>query len=148
MTRLIWLHDESLAMPKDISAGDQLIYIWDDAYFAEQQWTFKRLVFIYETLCQLPVQVWHGETVAVLRQLVDSLGTDTIMVQSARDPVLKRYISQAIEIFPQIEESDAPTLVPLSEVKNSRRFHHFWQQLAPNWSFKVHSKRWHHEGNK
>ena len=69
---IIWLHDKALSLPQFSALGaseqDPALFIWDDAYFRSRAYALKRLVFIYETLCALPVEIIHGDTLAVMRQ--------------------------------------------------------------------------------
>jgi hypothetical protein len=74
---LIWLHEEALrsthpvftAAPK----GTKAIFIWDDEYLRQLDYSLKRLVFIYETLCELPIDILRGDTVSIIKEIAPSL---------------------------------------------------------------------------
>ncbi len=67
---IIWLHEKALnnsyrALSKT-SNKTKTIHVWDDQYYKNRSYSFKRLVFIYETLCELPVTIIRGNTIEVL----------------------------------------------------------------------------------
>ena len=70
MSVLIWVHEEMLNRdhPAFTVAGSdaEAIFIWDDAYFRDQNYSLKRLVFIYENLIDMNVTLYKGDTKAVL----------------------------------------------------------------------------------
>ena len=51
--KILLLHEKALRYRFDFdqtSNDFKAIHIWDDAYYRMQRYSFKRLVFIYETL--------------------------------------------------------------------------------------------------
>ena len=60
MADLIWLHDEALRAShpvlSPVSSQLPAVFIWDNAYFDAMHTGFKRRVFIYEALAELPVE--------------------------------------------------------------------------------------------
>ena len=56
---IIWVHEKALNsnLLADIDDNKKALFIWDNSYFQSRSYTLKRLVFIYETLCQLPVEI-------------------------------------------------------------------------------------------
>lgn len=66
---LIWLNEESLRINHPIFKNEYsaLIYVWDNKYLEQQNYSLKRLVFIYETLCELPVDIIFGDMFEVLK---------------------------------------------------------------------------------
>jgi len=70
---IIWLHDTALRISHPVfSAAPQdakVIFIWDDAYFKSRGYSLKRLVFIYETLCSLSIDIILGNSLKILMEL-------------------------------------------------------------------------------
>ena len=63
--KILLLHEKALRYRFDFdqtSNDFKAIHIWDDAYYRMQRYSFKRLVFIYETLLELPLEIIHGNT--------------------------------------------------------------------------------------
>ena len=90
MSKLIWLHEDCLRATHNLFAhapDAQAVFIWDDAYMSAMHYGLNRRVFIYESLCQLPVEIYAGDTVATLAQLAAD-GQD-IITGKTPNPALK-----------------------------------------------------------
>ena len=67
--KLLWVHDKALRFGSDFCEANEsfkAIHIWDDEYYRTQRYSLKRLVFIYETLLELPLEIIHGNTLDIL----------------------------------------------------------------------------------
>lgn len=133
MKRLIWLHDEALALFGEqlLQADDVLVFVWDKVYFQDKGWSLKRLVFLYESLLDLPypsLQVYQGDTLEVLMQLRQEYAVDEIVTFAAIEPELNA-IFQQLEKHCRLQIVDAPSLLktPLQQVP--KRFFKFWKQV-------------------
>ena len=62
------MRTSNLSLPDDADRA-KMIFIWDAEYFKRQNYSLKRLVFIYECLADLGVDVYQGDTLEVLDQL-------------------------------------------------------------------------------
>ena len=109
----------SLAPPKTPA-----FYVWDDQYFRELGYSFKRLVFIYESLLELPVQIIKSETLAFFRELTPERvyfpAGYSLLFEEKFLPELTQ--TSKIEIVP--EES----FVEISQELEFRRFFHYWNK--------------------
>lgn len=143
MSRLFWLHDESLALPADYQADDLLVYIWDEDYFAQQQWSFKRRLFIYETLCELPIAIFAGKTLDVITELSREHAIDEIRVQKALDPQLQQLIYLVASKLAMVCQTAYPQLFADQSLKPAKRFHAYWKQVAPLLGLNKPDKKWH-----
>ncbi len=123
----IWIHEEALrlshpvfpAAPSDAEA----IFIWDDAYLQEARYSLKRLVFIYETVCSLPVKVLRGDTVDTLYHLPSS----ALFVPYSQSALVRSTLSKlskekAIHV---VGEESFVSVPPEAEFK---RFFRFWSK--------------------
>ena len=67
---IVLLHEKSLRIPNTVvglsNKDTKVIYVWDDEYYKNRGYSLKRLVFIYESLCKLPVQILRGDTTQIL----------------------------------------------------------------------------------
>ena len=67
MTQLVWLHEDALNAKHPVlhstSNADLVCFVWDDEYLSAMEYGFQRLVFIYETLCEMGINVIRGDTV-------------------------------------------------------------------------------------
>ena len=70
---IVLLHEKSLRIPNTVvgllNKDTKVIYVWDDEYYKNRGYSLKRLVFIYESLCKLPVQILRGDTTQILTSL-------------------------------------------------------------------------------
>lgn len=132
MNRLFWVHDECLRRPVDLAAEDRWIYLWDTAYFNRQAWSFKRQLFIYETLCELAEQgceIYQADTLAGLAEWLQNHSASQIVTQEASDPMLHQLISQAAQRFEQLQIQSAPGLVTVNFDLAPKRFFHYWKKV-------------------
>jgi len=120
---ILWLHDKYLMK----SAIDDLrplmrpVFIWDDAYFQSRGYTLKRLVFIYETLCDLDIEIFHGPTLDVLT----SLAPKSIQVFHSADTTVKALIAQMAQDL-DIQVVHPAPFVKNFEMSEYRRFFKYW----------------------
>ncbi|MEM1282723.1 MAG: hypothetical protein AAGG81_04135 [Chlamydiota bacterium] len=89
---IFWVHEDSLnAGFKGFEEVSSAIFVWDNNYFQQMNYSLKRLVFIYETLLELPIEIWEGNTVEVLEEQSKSKG---VYVVATPNPLLQSYISE------------------------------------------------------
>jgi len=124
---IIWLHEEALrtshpvfrAAPTEAKA----IYVWDDAYFRRVNYSLKRLIFIYETLCALPVDIIFGNTPDILRELAPT----TLYIPATNNPLILEIITELKTITSvQIYEDEA-FVVPKKSA-DFIRFFQYWNK--------------------
>ena len=62
------LHEQALYLAPYLTAipNAQFMHIWDDDYYQQRQYTLKRLVFIYESLCESNIPIIAGNTLDVI----------------------------------------------------------------------------------
>lgn len=130
MKRIFWLHDESLSIPAQANAEDILVFLWHNDYFRQQAWSLNRLVFIYETLCRLPVTVYAGNPSELLQTIKNEQSVSDIYVQTPLNPLLKAEIKQVSQQH-QLKQYEAEKMVDDSLIKPCKRFYAYWQQIEP-----------------
>jgi len=138
MTNLIWLHEEALRANHKVfekaEQNCQPIFIWDEFYFRQMDYSFKRLVFIYETLCQLPCDIYQGETFEVLSALAQSHSATTMYIPQTPNPALILIAQKLSKSLNVITVPDEPFVV-LDKEPNLRRFFNYWK-IAENKAFR------------
>ena len=113
MNTLFWMHDDCLTPPPC-----DAIFIFDDDRLRAAGWGLKRLLFVYECLLELPVEILHGPTTAILK----SLNRPLVTVDSP-DPSLRQIMTDLhIEVIP------APAFVNLPESVDLKRFSRYWKE--------------------
>ena len=129
MAEIRWIHDEALREDHPVfRAGDgavRSVFIWDEAYFKSMHYGFARLVFVYEALCELPVDIIKGDTVPVLRGLAGSAGR--IITADTPNGELLAQVGALREILP-VELVREEEFVRLDKTPDLRRFFRYWNK--------------------
>ena len=89
---IIWLHEKALSTNHPVFNGSckstRIIHIWDNGYLKKRNYSLKRLVFLYETLCSLPVQIIEGDTLEVLQ----SFEVEQILIPQTPDSYIREIV--------------------------------------------------------
>jgi hypothetical protein len=130
MSDLIWLHEDALNAEHplfDLAApGSTACFIWDEAYLRQMNYGFKRLVFIYETLIELPLIILRGPQFECLSRLAGQ-GSGRILVPATPNPELQRTIDCLRQEFDVEVVNDRP-FVSLSPDPDLKRFFRYWKK--------------------
>lgn len=124
-TPLIWIHEQSLRITHPVFShapiGTKAVFIWDDHYFHQLNYSLKRLVFIYETLCEMPVQIIHGDTVTIIRDMMPS----ALYVAASNKPSIISLFNelQKIASVQIIADED---FVLIEKSNDFKRFFPYW----------------------
>jgi hypothetical protein len=122
---IIWLHEDALRIShpvfKAAPADARVIHIWDDAYLRGAGYSLKRLVFIYETLCAMPLDIMRGDMAAVLS---DSNIGDIYMPSSA-NPTVKNII-ETVSREKKVTVVAEEAFVTIFKPKDFTRFFQYW----------------------
>ncbi len=132
MAKLIWLHEDCLRATHNLFAQDETtraVFIWDDAYFHAMHYGLARRVFIYETLCELPVEIYAGDMLTGLSQL--SKDCDEIITGKTPNPALKQIMDNLREDKKLTAIADAP-FVQMDSPPELRRFFKYWNKAKKN----------------
>ena len=128
MTKLIWLHEDCLRASHNVfshAPDAQAVFIWDDAHMAAMHFGLKRRVFIYESLCQLPVEIYVGDTVSALMRLADR--GQEIVTGKSPNPALKNIMQALRETIKVSAIADDP-FVQMDSPPDLRRFYKYWNK--------------------
>ena len=138
MSRFIWLHEDCLRATHPVFAHApqaRAVFIWDDAYMDAMHYGLKRRVFIYETLCDLPVEIYAGDTIDTWRALQNMAGASDIITGKTPNPALKAMMPTLREGLQLTTIADAP-FVHLDAAKDDagqlRRFFKYWNKAKKN----------------
>ena len=131
MTALVWLHEDALRHdhPVYTAAGEDVIscFFWDEDYLQKMDYGFKRLVFIYETLCELPVTIIHDSTVEGLIRLAENQSCETIYIPATPNPLLQEIIVELEHRLLVVIVEDTP-FVSLTKDLDMKRSFRYWNK--------------------
>ena len=135
MNKLIWLHEEMLRIQHPIfdnlDSNSHIFYIWDAAHIKSASLNSKRLVFIYETLCELPVTIYKGNTRDVINHLCYKHSKNEIFTPAANSVALKRLFN-SLRYVTQINIIDDMQLFDYEDSLEYTRFFQFWKSIKNN----------------
>ena len=130
MTDLVWLHEDALTTDHPLfeaaAADCRIVFIWDEGYLEQMDYGFKRLLFIYETLLELPCEILKGDFETCLGECLQQ-GSGRLLVPATPNPALREVIDRLGQSFP-IEVVDAQPFVPISGEPDLRRFFRYWNK--------------------
>lgn len=125
---IIWVHGDCLdphgpAFALHLQAP--AVWVWDDALLDEWQISLKRLVFIYESLLELPVEIRRGDVAAEVRRFAEAHGATRIATAESPSPrfaAIGRELrrTHTVEVLPV-----APFLDYQGKL-NLQRFSRYW----------------------
>ena len=124
--KLLLVHDKALRFGLDACEASErfkAIHIWDDEYYRSQKYSLKRLVFIYETLLDLPLEIIHGKTLDILSEE----NFDDIVIPYSGDQALKNLFSK-IEKIKTVHYLFETSFVNLDRTVEFKRFFKYWNQ--------------------
>lgn len=100
------------------------IYIWDNEYYKNRGYSFKKLIFIYETLCSLPVEIFYGDTFNIL----DNINPDKIIINYTTDSNIKSIIDMLGKKYYVYNIYDED-FVELEQGLKFNRFFKYWNKI-------------------
>lgn len=128
IAEIIWVHEEALRADHPLfqgaAADARAVFVWDNAYFDAMDIGFKRRVFIYEALTELPVDIIAGDTVAVLTELAAGKGIRVAETPNAH----LRSLIQALQQTHRVEKIADDAFVHLSTSPDLKRFFRYWNK--------------------
>ena len=132
--RLFWVHEDALSLRHPVfegrEEGDIVCFVWDDAHLQAMDYGFQRLLFVYETVCEMGVQVYRGPTVSVLSALAHEHGVSSICVPHSLNPALQAHTESLGHAFTVEVVRDDP-FVQLDRTPKLRRFFAYWKLARP-----------------
>ena len=119
---IMWVHEK--ALHHDTADGDaRAIFIWDDAYFKQRGYSLKRLVFIYETLCEMDIDIIKGDTIDVLQ----SLAPEHITMVASVDSQINQ-LAEKIAAFYPLHVIEPVPFVHIGDGYHFTRFFKYWNK--------------------
>jgi len=124
---LIWLHGDALRRNHPVfekaPTECDAVYIWDNAYLQQTLYSLKRLIFLYETLCELEVEIVKSD----MDYYLQTHPAQTIYMPSSPDPLLKK-IAQRLAQEKNLVLVAEEAFVNIELSYQCRRFFHYWSK--------------------
>lgn len=133
MTALIWFNEDGLnpqhQMVQDYADAPR-VYVFDVEYL--EQWAIAkhRIQFIYESLLEISnIEIYKGETVAVLRQLITDHQVNEVVTTETPNHLIKSWQD---ELLKHTNLVTYPEVYPTIDSR-PRRFSHYWRKCDRAW---------------
>ena len=132
--RLFWVHEDALSMDHPMferfQPGDAVCFVWDDEHLESMGYGFQRLVFVYETICEMGIQVYRGSTVRTLNDLAHAHEASVLCVPHSLNPALQQQMA-SLEQELTVEVVRSEPFASLDKAPNLRRFFAYWKLARP-----------------
>ncbi len=129
MQELIWLHPDCLGVDNPAFVRypkAKAMFVFDEAEIDAEQWTLKRIVFIYETLLEMECSIERGD---VVEKLIEAGASKIVTVAGVsprfRELAAKLQTRLTLEILPAVEFVDYCGSLDL------KRFSRYWKRVEP-----------------
>ena len=129
---VVWVHGDSLRATQPALAAHPeapAIFVWDDALLTHWRISLKRLVFLYESLLELPVTIRRGDVAAEVARFAEERGATHVVTTDSPAPRfagLARSLSRNLPVT----VLDEPAFVQPTGPLDLRRFSRYWQRVA------------------
>ena len=127
---LIWVHTDSLnATLMDSQKDAPAVFLWDSKWLTDARITLKRIVFLAESLAELPgtIELRSGDPATELLAAARVAGADYILAQRTPDPRLLAAAQTLGRTMPVVWV-DPPPFVESSRAFDLKRFSRYWQR--------------------
>ncbi|MBE9177206.1 hypothetical protein IQ268_01285 [Oculatella sp. LEGE 06141] len=134
MTALIWFNEDGLnpahPMVQDYPTAPR-IYIFDRPYLQQWQISKHRIQFIYESLLEIAdIQIYQGNTVPLLRQLLEQHQATEIVTTETPNHIIKAW-QHDLQSYANLVAY--PEVYPVNDHSSPRRFSRYWHQHDRAW---------------
>ena len=131
---IIWVHEDAMGKPHPLYTGIKIetdaFYVWDEDHLREMDYGFQRLVFIYETLCELGVTIYHGNIEKVAVELARLRSAEHIRTAFSPNPVIQAVTKELAQTVSVVTIGDEP-FVTLKRPIKLKRFFSYWKKARP-----------------
>ena len=128
---LVWVHGDSLSPtnPALLTYPEApAVWVWDEELLRQWHISRKRIVFIYECLLELPVEIRRGHVVQELTQAMHAQGAKHLVTTHSPSPRFKHIVRELSRQF-TLEILSVPPLVPPQKHLDLKRFSRYWQGI-------------------
>ena len=133
-TRVFWMHEDAMSLShpvfEDFIDGDVVCFVWDAQYLKDMDYSFQRLVFIYETLCEMGVEIIRGPIVDAVAERARLAEASVVHVPATLNPALQAKID-ALRRQVHVEEAADTPFVDFDRPPKLRRFYGYWKKARP-----------------
>lgn len=133
---IAWIHADNLNPQQPIfKAFPEIpaIFVWDDDLLAEWKISFKRIVFIYECLLELPVTIRRGNVAQEVAAFAAEQNARRILTPASPSPRHRQLCKEILrqtgaDVKIEVVQDD-PFVSLDNEQLDLKRFSRYWRQV-------------------
>jgi len=138
MKTIIWVHGDNLNLQQmafKTAPDAPSVFVWDEALVEEWQLSFKRIVFIYECLLELPVVIRKGDVADEVAAFALEHGANIILTATSPSPrhhLICQGIASKMPKGSRLEVLHDPSLVSTEDnfdVSRYSRYSRYWNVI-------------------
>ena len=123
MKQIEWIHTDSLSVATNAPA----LFVFDDAV---NDWSRKRIGFVYECLLEFPVSIRRSDDAATeILRFAAAHNATRVVTRPFLDPHLAR-IWREVQAQLQTEILPATPFIEIAEPVDLRRFSRYWEKAS------------------
>jgi hypothetical protein len=133
LNTIVWVHGDALRIDSAAfrhTPGAPAIFVWDDVVIRGYGLSLKRLVFMYECLLDLPLDIYRGDVATEVRGFAQRHAADTIVTMESVAPRFHHIVTELRQTHTVLVLADAP-LVEAPAGVDLGRFSRYWQKIRP-----------------
>lgn len=126
---VLWIHADALSPAHPIWQGRQgapALFVWDEALLREWGISLKRVVFIYECLLELPVEIRRGAVAEQVLQFARLQGADQILTPASPSPRFRAICTELRQSMP-VHVVEAAPFLDYDGPLELQRFSRYWR---------------------
>lgn len=105
------------------------IWVWDEQLLSDYDISLKRIVFMYETVIQLPVTIRKGNVIKELLEFTKEHGANRIVTTPSPSPLFAQYVNALEKRGVQIELLEEQPFVDYDGRIDLKRFSRYWRTV-------------------
>lgn len=129
MKTILWIHEDCLnpqSAALQAHPGAAAVFVFPRAVTI----SLKRIVFIYECLLELPVEIRRGEVEPEIAAFAREHGATRIVTMASPNPEIAAAVRALQQLF-DVEVIEPPPFTDYRGAVSLRRFSQFWRKVEP-----------------
>lgn len=131
MKPIVWVHGDCLSPTNpalETYADAPAVFVWDEALLAEYEISFKRVVFMYECLLEMPnVEIRRGDVVEELIKFAQEHGADTVATAESVAPKWLKIVRRLHASGLTIRAKRVTPFIETDAHLDLKRFSRYWR---------------------
>lgn len=127
MKSIQWLHPDAMHL---LEPGMPAIFVFDEEEIAAEEWSLKRIQFLYETLLELPVVIARGNVWQGVARFARQEGAERVIVEDSVNPRFAAQVRELQRSF-TVEVRPAEPFVNYRGNLDLKRFARYWKRVEP-----------------